>query len=118
MVTIPPAKRASHRTKVRPATVTPPPAPLVLVSATYDPDGPIVYLTFDRAVDVSGVDPTVFSVKDGDNGVEMLGFLAAGQNDPTQCYVPMHSVGPYAGAGVTATVGPANGIAAVADGGT
>jgi hypothetical protein len=112
-------KPRRHRRRQEGSSPTPaPPAPLVLVSATFDPDGPIIYLTFDRAVDVSGVDTAVFEVLDGDNNSDFVGFEGAGQNDPTQCYVPMHSAGPYSGTGATATVGAGNGIVAVDDGGT
>jgi hypothetical protein len=114
-----PPLRKSHRAAKNPAMAAPPPPPLalVLVSAMIDPDGPIRYLTFDRAVDLSGVDSAAFEVKDGDNDSDFIGVGAPGQNDPTQCNVPMESAGPYSGTGVTATVGPGNGIVAADDGG-
>lgn len=116
MLIIPPPKR-KKRGPPNPQAEKKPPAALTLVSATFDPDGYIIYLTFDRAVDVSGVVFTAFEVKDGDNGSDFVGSGAAGQNDPTQCNVPMQSAGPYSGTDVTATAGAGNGIIAINDGG-
>ena len=43
----------------------PPPAPLVVVSASYDDSGPSVRIEFDRAIDMSFFDPTQLTVIDG-----------------------------------------------------
>ena len=75
MVTIPPAKRPNQRRKVRPAAVQTV-APLVLVAANFDPDGPITYLTFDRAVDVSAAVASQFALADGPDNGQFVGVSA------------------------------------------
>ena len=60
-----------------PATTPAPPAALTLVSATYDP-AKSVELTFDRPIDVAGIDVTAILVDDG----ELMDFKYAGWPDP------------------------------------
>ena len=45
----------------------------MLVLATYDADGPIATLMFDRAIDISSISGEAFVVDDGINGNHMVG---------------------------------------------
>jgi hypothetical protein len=45
-------------------TSPPPPAPLVLVAATFDPGEAQVVLTFDRAIDIAALDGTQITIDD------------------------------------------------------
>lgn len=63
--TIHPVRRRVGRSYAKgESTPVPPPAVLTLVSAVYDPGG-TVSLTFDRAIDISGMDVSAVSVDDG-----------------------------------------------------
>jgi hypothetical protein len=105
-------KRVPARKK---PTAAPAPAPLTLVAANYEPDGPNVNLHFDRDVDISGIDPAVFTVLDGEDGWHMVGATAV-MIDTTIVQVQLVRDGDYEGTSLL-TAGVGNGIVA-ADGGT
>jgi hypothetical protein len=91
--------------------------PLTLVAASFDAGTVLLTLTFSRAVDVGGIVPGEFVVLDGDLGVEWGGtFGEISQPTPESVAMFMIENGPFAGAGVTLTVGAANGIVAQGDG--
>ena len=91
---------------------------LVLIAATFDPDGPEIYLTFDRPVDISSLVVTAFEVKDGANGHRLIGFNTPLFITPSEVFVPMQIVEAFSGPDVLLTAGAANGIVAVDDGAT
>jgi hypothetical protein len=93
------------------------PVALTLVSATYDADAPGVFLTFDREIDLSGINVGAFVVLDGINGNHMLGSGAPERVSPAQVLVYFVFVEPYAGPDVLLTAGADNGIVAMDDGG-
>jgi hypothetical protein len=106
-----------RRRKAGPAPTTPPVA-LTLVSASFDPDGPEVYLTFDRAIDIAGLIVGAFAVADGPDGHSLIGFLAPILLAPNEVQVLMQITGAASGDDVLLTAGAASGIVAVDDGGT
>src|SRR5947209_3313447 len=106
-----------HKRRSVPTAPTPP-APLTLVAASFDPDGPEVYLTFDRAVDVSGIVVAQFVVDDGPDGHHLVGFLEPTIVSPTEVSVLMFITDSAGGPDVTLNVGSSNGIVAQDDGGT
>lgn len=94
-------------------------APLVLVSATYDTDGPKATLTFDRAVDVSAFDGAAITVNDpvwaaatfdGSGGAVLV--------SPAVVDVMLVPIDLPSGTIVTMSATAATGIAAADDGGT
>lgn len=117
MVTIPPAKHASVRTKVRPA-IGNAPAALSLVAATFEPYGPKIYPTFDRPVDILSLVVTAFEVKDGANGHRLAGFNTPSFITPSEVFIPMQIVEAFSRPDVLLTAEAANGIVAMDDGGT
>jgi hypothetical protein len=117
MITYLPAKRKG-RGRASEATAKRPPAPLTLVSASFDPDGPEVYLTFDRPIDISGLVVGGFGVVDEPDGHALIGFLAPILIAPNQVQVLMQIVASASGPDVLLTASAGNGIVAVDDGGT
>jgi hypothetical protein len=118
MLIFPPPKSKSHRKKRPNPGGSPGPAPLNLIAASFDADGPEVYLTFDRAIDISALVLAQFTVKDGPGGRLFTGFDGAFLVDPTQVQVLLSITGSYSGEDQLLTVGAGNGIVAVDDGGT
>ena len=96
----------------------PPPAPLVLVAATYDELVPSVTLGFDRPIDVSGLIGTDVLVRDGD-ALQLLLAATGGHvmQSATSVQLMLETVEGDATPGVVLTATPANGIVAVDDGG-
>jgi hypothetical protein len=96
----------------------PPPPPLVLEAAEYNADEGWCSLTFDRAIDVSGMDP--FAIQIGDVS---SGQLYEGHGSPTlvgdnQVQMALEFIGAFGG-DITAMYATADsGIVAVDDGGT
>lgn len=109
---------AANFRKPRAKPTATPPAPLVLVSASFDPDGPEVYLTFDRAIDISGLVVAQFAVADGPDGHTLIGAFTPLLVAPNEVQVLMQITGAASGDGVLLTASAANGIVAVDDGGT
>ena len=109
-----PAPRRVRR-KRKQTIITSAPA-LVLISATYAPEQ-YVELTFDRAINVDGVQPTQFVIQDD----EFSGWLAVGwdwkQQSPTTVRIKLDRADTATESGVHMTVSAGNGIVAVDDGG-
>ena len=117
MLVFQPRKPPRHR----PRTPAPsaPPQTLVLVSASYDENVPVLFLTFDRAIDASGFVAAQVIVNDGsfDSGV-YGGVGPAGILSPTQISVALELLEAAPPAPVTMTASALTGLAAVDDGGT
>jgi hypothetical protein len=120
MVVLPPARRKSvgRLTGMTSAPPAPPPVALVLVEASFDPDGPEVYLTFDRPIDIAGLIVAQFAVADGPDGHQLVGFETPFLIAPNQVQVLMQITGAAGGDQVLLTAGAGNGIVASDDGGT
>lgn len=118
VITYPFPKRKSQYRRLTASRRPPTPVALTLVAANFDPDGPITYLTFDRAVDYSAAVPSEFAVADGPDNGQFVGISVGAGGDPTQVAVTMNRTGGYSGDTQLLTVGSGNGIVAVDDGGT
>ena len=120
MLTLPPPPFRKHR---RPPRRRPPVAaptlPLNLVAASYTIDEFVTLtLTFDRAIDISGLDGTVIFVRDGDEthtlwhgtgGAELLG--------PAIVQITLNEFDPESVPGIVLSASATSGIVAVDDGG-
>ena len=101
-----------------PATPTPA-APLVLVAAAYDENDAIVFLTFDRPVNVAAFDGSAVFLGDPTfNNTAYAGTSPASLDAPTIVRVVLTATGPYFNTEVDLNVGAGNGIVAADDGGT
>jgi hypothetical protein len=116
MLIFPPPERHQKRIKPR---LKPPPRALSLVRATYDASGPRVILTFDRAIDVTGIDVGQFRVLDGVTSFRnYYGSGVPTLDDPATMRLSLTELGATGAGSVTLTVLDENGIKAVDDGGT
>jgi hypothetical protein len=93
------------------------PAALLLVSATYS-TGAWVRLTFDRAVDISGIHVAAITVNDDDSDETYVGSGTASLFTPNTVQVPLAILHGSTGPGTELTASNATGIAADDDGGT
>ena len=92
---------------------------LVLVSASYDEIGLTLFLTFDRAVDASGLVAAQLTVDDGSINSSIYGGVgAATVISPTQISIALVRLGDAPLAPVTLTATALTGIVAVDDGGS
>jgi hypothetical protein len=120
MVVLPPAKRKSvgrptDAMAARPA----PPQTLVLVSASYDDTIPMVFLTFDRAVDASALVVSAVTVKDGSIAPGLYGGDGPpGIESPTVISIVLARLGDTPAGPVTLSATALTGLVAVDDGGT
>jgi len=115
MISIPTIPFRSHRKRSR----RNPPAALVLVAAAFNADEFYLTLTFDRAIDIAGIDVGQFHVFDGVfNFRSYVGDGTATLQGPAIVRVNVTELG-ATGAGVVAmSAGAENGIVASDDGGT
>jgi hypothetical protein len=120
MIIIPPPKEYPRK-KTRGARFGPPPTPaaLTLVAAEYNHvDGPVVILTFGRAVEIGGLDGSQIVVDDADDsGLKFAATGAATLDDPATLRVVLNEIGDATGTGTTLTAGAGNGLVAADDGG-
>jgi hypothetical protein len=77
-----------------------------------------IRLTFDRAVEISGINVAAFYVNDDDSDEAYTGSGAATLVDPQTVQIPMAIVHGATGPGTQLTVGDDSGIVASDDGGT
>ena len=108
-----------RRRRRRAAAAAPPapPAALVLVSAIYDA-GAAVTLTFDRPIDIAGLDGSVIIVEDGVHSeFRYAGTAGATLRSPPTVQIELAGVEEFVGPGIQLDAGAANGIVAVDDGG-
>src|SRR5437667_3907630 len=121
IIPILPKKHRKRPPKVRKPSTTPGPVALTLVSASFiaPPMPPGLVLTFDRAINVEGVVGSEFQVDDDVfTGNQYVGDPdGAGVGGATMSLV-LDVAGSASGGQVLLTVGAANGIVAVDDGGT
>ena len=109
------AKRRVNRK--RRSDVSSAPAALVLVSGVYI-SAASVRLTFDRAIDIDGLNSAVFVVNDNDDvGEKFEGSGAGTLLSATTVEITITPAGGPSGSGITLTASAANGIVAVDDGG-
>ena len=113
-----PRKVPQRRPRAAVPPTLPPPAPLVLVAATYL-DSDWVQLTFDRAVNAAALVAGQVSVDDGQiSGSVYAGAGAATMITPQTVQIGLAYVGPSAIGETLLTAGAGTGIVAVDDGGT
>ena len=108
-----PRRRPAGRAGQMPAPVVPP--TLVAVAIDYENS---VELTFDRAIDVAGVDPAELSVDDASVGWSYVGAAPVTLVNPTTVRVTLQEAGDSTGPDTRMTVTAGNGIVALGDGGT
>ena len=107
-------KRRGKTRRVPPA----PPAPLTLVSATYDEAVPSVTLTFDRPVDITGFVGSAVIVDDATfTGLRYDGTGGAALGGAATVVVTLISIADPTGVAVTLDASAGNGIVAADDGG-
>jgi hypothetical protein len=114
-----PPIRRRVRVEEPPDAPVPPPAALTLVAAAYDSDDFSVLLTFDRAVDASGLDAAAITLQDGEFAVG--GFVGSGPAtvvNPATIRVFLEEIGGPTVPDVELTATAATGLVAADDGGT
>src|SRR3954453_16881826 len=98
---------------------TPPPVALTLVAAQYHEEEEWVRLTFDRAIDIAGIDGAEVVVDDDDfTGNRLAGVAGATLVNPTTVQVPLDRIGTASESNVHLIASATSGIVAVNDGGT
>ena len=113
-----PPRRRSGSKRRRTQPTPPTPVALVLVSAIYDA-GAAVTLTFDRAIDIAGLDGSVIIVEDGvSSQFRYAGTAGATLLAPATVQIELAGVEEFVGPDVRLNVGITNGIVAIDDGGT
>ena len=118
IIPILPKKHRKRPPKVRKPFGTPGPVALVLVAAVYD-EGPVVTLTFDRAIDIAAIDVTQIFVNDGAiMFFRYVGWDEAWLTSPTTVRVQLNGISEDPPPGVHLTADADSGIVAVDDGGT
>jgi hypothetical protein len=113
----PPKRPRRSERSPKSAPPNPPPAPLVFVSGIVDPGAYGVYLSFDRDIDIAGVDVTQFTLGLAADGVMLVGAGTATLNGFDSIHVPMVVAGGYGGSVDLVSATAANGIVAAGDGG-
>ncbi len=115
-----PPKTYRHRRHRKAAKVAPPPVSgPVLVSASYDELGPVVILTFDRAIDITALDPSAFALDDGViAGTRYVGTDGSMLIDPQTAQVALMPVEASAAPDTRLTVSADSGIIAADASGT
>jgi hypothetical protein len=119
--TFQPRKPFRHRAREHASTAeaTPPPVALTLGGATYDTDDFSVVLTFDRAVDASGLNAAAVTLEDGEFAAgSFVGSGPATVIGPTTIRVFLEEIGGPSVPDVELTATAMTGIVAVDDGGT
>jgi hypothetical protein len=119
MLIIPPPKFRQRRGRVKGTTALPPaPVALTLVSASFDPGGLHVFLTFDRAIDVAGLHADQIAVASGLTRNHYVGDPAGASVSGAMLTLLM-DITSSSPAGLTLLFASATtGIVAVNDGGT
>jgi hypothetical protein len=112
--------RKRNRPSTRPSARKAPGQELILEAAAYEEgDENAIVLTFDRAIDVAGLDGTQITVNDGLYvGSVFAATGAVTMLSPASVRIVMNPVGEAEIGAVTLTASAASGIVAVDDGGT
>jgi hypothetical protein len=113
---IPIFRRRKSRSKNKQAAPPPPPGPLTLVSASYSTDGPTLMLSFDRAVNPSGLVFEALVVSDAQFTNQQ--YLPEGfeQIAPNTLLFLLTLLEPSSGSGVRLNAAEGNGLVAADDG--
>src|SRR4051794_18685898 len=118
MVIIP--KIAFRGSRRKPVVTHAPPAPLTIVSASFDSAVPSASITFDREIDISAIVPTAFVINDDlitGNQYTCMEF-GASHDGPETVVLNLQVIGSAEGGQVRLNASAANGIVASDDGGT
>src|SRR5687768_4807684 len=115
MLLFPSAKFRKRRGRTKPARATAPVGPLTLVAAEYD-SGSWVQLTFDRPIDVAGIDGAAVTIADGGAAILYAGTNVVTLVDPATVEIALTGLDNWLDPGVTMSATAANGIVAVGDG--
>ena len=119
MLIVPETPARRHRKTTPPSLAPAPPAALVLVAASYDPDSGSVILDFDRAVDAAAYDPAQITVNDGVYaGGLFVGSGPATIVNATTIQVSLEQIGGPTVSDVELSATASTGIVATDDGGT
>ena len=110
-----PAKPRRRRKREPIASSPAPVGPLTLVACAYDP-GMWVELTFDRAIDIAGIDGEAITIDDGDAAIRFRGTEDVTLTGPATVRIVVTGFDDWFEPGVTMTATGANGIVAVGDG--
>ncbi len=117
--TFTPAPRRVHRRRKQGASSPPAPAALTLLEAAYDEVAQTLRLTFDRAIDVAGLDGGQIVVDDGAiTGTRYEAVGPATLDGPAAVVIGLLELGPTEDPGTLLSAGAGNGIVAIDDGGT
>jgi hypothetical protein len=92
------------------------PAALTLVSAAFDDGALTLTLTFDRAIDIAGIDVSAFWVDDGVVGFRYQGWDTASLDGPATVLVQMNGIDDSTVPDVVMNVSAGSGIVAADDG--
>jgi hypothetical protein len=111
----PPFRKRRGRPKRTPPQPAAPVGALTLVACAYD-SGSWVQLTFDRPIDIAGVDGAAVTVADGGAAILYVGTSAVILIDPATVEIALTGFDSWLDPGVTLTATAANGIVAVGDG--
>ena len=118
LITPPPLLRTPGRRIVRGLAVLPPGVPPVLIEASFEAGTLVLTLGFDRAVDLSALDPAQFIVDDGPGtGLAYQGSGPITVVSPEQFTLGMSEAGSSGGMATLLLASSANGIVAEDDGG-
>jgi hypothetical protein len=111
-------RRVFHRRTHGVAAPAPASVPPVLIEASFDAETLVLTLGFDRALDLSALDPSQIVVDDGPGTGELyVGSGAATVLSPSSFTLGMMDAGSSGGMAVLLIAGSATGIVAVDDGG-
>jgi hypothetical protein len=112
------AKPRVRRKRRSDGSSAPPAPPLMLVSGVYI-SAASIRLSFDRPIDIDGLNSAVFIVNDNDDvGEKFEGSGGGTLLSATTVQITITPAGGPSGTGITLTASAANGIVAVDDGGT
>ena len=110
----PPLYPRKRKPRAKRRTVATPTAP-VLVSVTYEPTAAVT-LTFNRAIDIAGINLTTILVADGPNGFLYEGAGTPVQGDPASVQIDLNGIEEITADDVKLTAWPTNGIVGAGDG--
>ena len=117
MLTFQPRKPFHRRARAADAPAAPP-APLTLVFASFDPGLLILRLGFDRAINISGLNPGQLFVNDHDTDTQYTGLGPGALIDPSTADIEMQELQAMGFPDTRLVATSGNGIVAVDDGGT
>jgi hypothetical protein len=114
------APHRTHRKRRTHSGAAPTPQELILETAAYEEgEENVILLTFDRAIDIAGLDGTQITVNDGVYvGSVFAATGAVTMPTPASVRIVMNPIGEAEVGSVTLSASATSGIAAVDDGGT